>query len=268
MNFPLQNKRPKPARIKKGLIAITILSLLFFAINYISNGQLAQLMRVPATALVGVKATLEGVASQMQGTLTPKKALLNEREALKARVRELELYALNNMILASENEELRRLLGSEAHAINQGVLARVVSYGGSFPYGTMLIELESVATSPSIGATVFGEFNTVVGRVTEAGRSTAVVQLVSAPNQEIQVLIGTEDNLVPATLRGVGGGNMVTDIARDAEIKVGDPVVLTGGDRALVGYVGGIETKPTDALQIVRVRTPLNFETLRFVRIK
>lgn len=267
MNFHLQSKRPKRSWGGKLLFTFLVFASLLFVANHFGNGAVAGVFRNSASAVLGASEALEVTTGYLQDSMAQKKALLKERDALKERIRGLELHALNNLILASENEELRKLLGADKSILNRGILARVLSHGGSYPYGTMLIALES-STAPSVGAVVFGEHNTVVGTVTEVSSEAVLVKLISAPGHETKVLLGSGETLTSAVVRGIGNGNMTAEIARDAEVFVGDPVVLQGKASALVGYIGSIETKPADALKTVRVRTPLNLETLRFVRVQ
>ncbi|MAZ67476.1 hypothetical protein CL652_01760 [bacterium] len=267
MNFHRLNKHQKRPLGGKILPAFFIFVLLLFTANYFGNGAIATIARNAATVILGTSVTLKDAADYAQDSLTQKDALLQEREALKTRIRELELYALNNLVLVSENEELRKLLGADKQRLGRGTLARVISSGGSFPYGTILVSFEA-PVAPSIGSVVFGEYDTVVGTVAEFGGNTATVKLTSAPGQKTNVLIGSGEAMLSATIQGVGNGNMITEIARDATVTVGDPVVLYGTESGLVGYVGSVETKPTDALKLVRVRTPLTLDTLRFVRVQ
>jgi cell shape-determining protein MreC len=268
MNFPLQNKRLPKVRTKNIFLVFVSLVLLLFIVNYFTDGSIAGVVRTPTAAVFGVGGVLERVLVSVQDSVAQKKALRKERDTLKDRVRELELYALNNMILVSENEELRRLLGADKRALNRGILGRVLSRGGSYPYGTILISLEA-PVAPAVGALVFGDQNIAIGRIEEIRDSIGVVTLISAPGQETSVMIvGADNTSVVATLRGVGSGNMVTEVARDAAISVGDPVAFYGRETALVGFVGSIETKPVDARKLVRVRTPLNLDVVRFVRVQ
>ena len=268
MNFHPPNRRaPRLSRRSVGLWVVAILIVALFALNDALGGAIADSARTSAGALRYAQRALASVGAYTGGVFERKRTLLRERDALKARVRELELYALNNMVLASENAELRALLGADADSGGtRGTLARVLSRGGSVPYGTVLLALEA-ATTPEVGAPVFGAHEVVIGHVARASDTTALVRLIAAPGEETPVFIGVDDTLTPATLTGVGSGNMVADVPRDAAVAVGDPVMLADGARALVGVVGSIETKPADARKTVRVRTPLNLATLRFVRV-
>lgn len=267
MNFHLQNNRQgKSTRKKKFFVSFVVLAVVLFGVNFFTKGLLSSVARTPAAALWSTSGVLGDSITTLKHSFVQKEALRNERDILKERVNELEIYALNNLVLASENEELRKLLGNKKEALNQGILARVLSRGGSLPYGTILISREEPATY-TVGALAIGEHNTVLGTIAEVGTNNAMVRLLSAPGERTQVLIGADERITSASIRGRGNGNMIAEVARDADIRVDDPVVLFGKETLLVGFVGDIETQATDAFQIVRVRTPLNLETVRFLRI-
>lgn len=267
MNFPLQNRtRSRVSRTRIVLGVFVVIALALFAGNYFSGGAVSGFAQSGFATLHTMEIPGSGAVASVQEALTSKRALISERERLEARVHELELYALNNLVLASENKELRALLGS-ATTTNKGVLGRIVSNGELYPYGTLLVALDSEAVV-SEGALVFGAGNVLVGTVIESGERTALVQLVSTPQAETPVLIGQDDRLTAAVLQGVGNGNMTAEVVRDADVRVGDPVVYLTNDTAIVGIVGAVVAKPADAFQLIRVRTPLNLSTVRFVHIR
>lgn len=267
MNFHPQNSRQgKSTRRKKFFVSFIVLAVVLFGVNFFTKGSLSNVVRTPAAALWGTGGVLGDSITTLKHSFIQKETLRNERDALTERVNELEIYALNNLILASENEELRKLLGNKKESLNQGILARVLSRGGALPYGTMLISREEPAAY-TVGALALGEHNAVLGTIAEVGVNNAIVRLLSAPGERTQVLIGSGERITSVSVKGRGNGNMIAEVARDADIRVDDPVVLFGKETLLVGFVGDIETQATDAFQVVRVRSPLNLETVRFLRI-
>ncbi|MBL4644527.1 MAG: hypothetical protein JKX80_01535 [Candidatus Pacebacteria bacterium] len=267
MNFHLQNKKKTKSLGKKFFLGFTVLIVLLLLINILTNGFIANSMRGATLALWKVNGNIQDSLDSVHNSAISREALLKERDLLKERVRDLELYALNNLVLVSENIELQNLLGNENVHLRNGVLARVISRGGEVPYGT--ITIASASGVPFIsGSLVFGAQNVLIGSLTGGEASSSLVTLVSASDLETLVLIGTDERITQVTLVGTGNGNMTAKIPRDADIRVNDPVVLFAEETALVGLVGDIEMKPTDAFQLVRVRTPLNLSTIRFVRVR
>jgi len=263
MNFHQRNNRQRGLGGKRIFLAFIVVVVALFGLNYFFSGVVAQVARTPLVALAGTTSALKDSVTTMSNVRVQKITLQKEQELLKKRIRELELYALNNLVLVSENEELRRLLGDGATQINNGILAQVLSSGGLYPYGTILISRGAF----EVGALVYGEQNIFLGTVAQVDKNTAVVQLVSGLSSKTDVIVGISPRATQATMYGRGNGNMIIEVPRDIDVRLDDPVVVAGALTTLVGFVGDIEVQSTDAFQIVRVRTPLNIKTVRFVRV-
>lgn len=266
MNFHLRNRDQRRGVAKKAFAFFVVVISFLFVTNYFTEGNVAQIMRKPITIVSGTNSMLGSATDSVSRIVTSKEALQNENKDLKKRIIELELYAINNMVLSSENEELRKLLGSEKNSFNNGILAPVLSIAGSYPYGVLVIS-QDAHTVFSVGSLVFAEQNIVLGKIEDVATNNAHVRLLSAPGESTQALIGLHGNMTDATLQGLGNGNMLAKVARDVAVIIGDPVVLLDRETAIVGYVQSIETKPTDAFQYIRVRTPVNISTIKFVRV-
>lgn len=268
MNFHLQSKkRAHTKRTKLFLIIGTLVAVVLLATNYFTHGVVSASARSLFASLYDIRLPGARIAASVQHVFTSKQSLIAEQEQLKARVQELEIYALNNIVLATENKELRELLGTATTTHTGGVVSTVLSNGGVYPYGTIVV------TNPQggllqEGQLVFGAQNILLGIVQTVDTTTSLVRLISAPSEETEVLIGADDRITAATLHGIGNGNMTAEIVRDADIRVGDPVVYVAQETAVIGVVGAIEAKPADAFQLVRVRTPYNLSTIRFVHIR
>ncbi len=267
MNSLLQNKKDKKPAKEKLFFGFSIVIVLLFTVNFFTSGSISNVVRTPAASLWGIEGVFGNTLSTWNTALASKKALQQEMRILKERVRELELYSLNNLILVTENEELRKLLAGTSSHTNIGILAQVISRGGENPYGTIVVA-NSGSAPLAVGSLVFGASNVVIGSITESNKKSALVTLFSAAGEETQVLIGSGESVTQALLVGTGNGNMTTKIPRDVPIQINDPIILVTEGSALVGFIGDIETKPTDAFQHVRVRTPLNLETIRFTRVR
>ena len=262
-----QSTRKHANSRKKVFLVFVVIAVLLIGINYATSGMVGRVARMPAGVLWGAGGVFGDSVQGVRDFFTSKHALEQERDALRERVRELEVYALNNMILSSENQELRLLRGDDYNPLNPGTLARVLSRGGAFPFGALIVTHDDAAPY-RVGARVFGAGNILLGSVSELTSNTATVRLISGYGEETEVLIGTDDRITQATVRGAGHGNMVTEIARDADITLGDPVVLFADETLVLGFVGDITTKPSSAFQTIRIRSPFNLESIRFVRIK
>jgi len=266
MNFHQRNNNEENFLKKKLFLGFVFFVVLIFIINFFTGGVIGKNISTSAEPIWKIGDDLIGIFQSVNNITTSKYVILKERDLLKERVHKLELYALNNIVLESENKELRKLFDNKNIKTRNGILARVISQGGKFPYGTIIIAGEG-DTSLTINSLVFVAKDIVIGSISVTNTKNSLVTLISAPNVETQVLIGTGDKITRARLMGIGNGNMTTKIPRDIGIKIGDPVVLLAKETAIVGFVDNIEVKPTDAFQIVRVRTPINIGEIRFVRV-
>ncbi len=255
MSFHLRSKRQPLSLNRKIFVTFLIVTVFLAGVNVFFDGFVSSIVRSSMAHFPTV-----GVNYQT------KKSLRKETSLLKERILELELYSLNNIVLDSENRELRKLLNDTVIEVD-GVLSRVLSDGGKFPYGTIQIS-QKADRRHVVGRKVFASKNALLGEIVESGKYGAMVQLISAPENITNVLVGSEERLTQVDLRGIGNGNMLIEVARGVDIRLGDPVVAFGTESALVGYVGDIDSSPTNATQLIRVVSPLNISTVRFVYVR
>ncbi|MBF05094.1 hypothetical protein CL644_00065 [bacterium] len=246
MNFHLQNSQHNSVTKKKVFVVFVVLTIVLFGTNYLTRGSVADVVRTPVRAIFSINTIVDSLIASVQQTFARTTTLQKNQEKLKERIAELELYALNNLVLVAENEELRALLGEENTVLDTGTLANVLSRGGMYPYGTLIIS-RGVDTQSSVGSLVFGRGDILIGKIEEIGNTYATVRLVSAPTEKTTVLVGAGERLTELTVQGIGNGNMVAEVARDADIKSGDPVMLASRETVILGTVQDIETKSIDA---------------------
>ncbi len=180
--------------------------------------------------------------------------------------------------LGAENEELRaraaileaRLKEQEAlgslHTLEErpAKIATVLSIPPQSPYDVILIDAgRQDGIQP--GEKVFAK-STLIGFVDEVGEGSAKVKLISYPELETEALL--ESLLLNITLEGYGGLNMIFIAPQDLEIKIGDRVISNTTPSYLIGEIGYIKSKESEALQTVYLRPPFNLRHLRFVEIR
>ncbi len=248
------------------LLGIAVFGALMFGVNALLDGRLSSLVRLPAAPLQGLDASLTAAVGNARAVLSRNDVVIRERDVLRERVRELEIYALNNQVLKAENEALRRLLGDTPED-GTGIAVRVLTRGGIAPYGVLTIA-QPESTTLSVGARVFGAHGVGIGVVTDTFPTYAQVELFSQPQRSTDVLIQSGDTTTPTTVTGTGSGNFVARVPRDVTVQVGDAVVLAQDSRIVIGMVGDVTVTPADAFKTVRIRVPLNLATLRFVSVE
>lgn len=264
MNFHQPNKG-RGTHVLQLLIGVGSTVGVLFVLNYFLAGQLSGFAQYSVQTLATAVQSVDGVPRTIQHALTQKEQLVLERDELQARVYELEIFALRNMALREENSALRALLGDTLGEAER-VVVSILSRGGVTPYGTLTTSRPS--RTPQIEARVYGTAHVVVGTVSHVFDTHLQVTLLSQPQRKTESFILSGETPTPATLIGRGNGNFVTHVSRDAEIALGDTVVLANSVTTVIGYVGDIAVAPTDAQMTVRVRTPVNLETVHAVSVE
>lgn len=271
MNFRRHNSASaRGARRGAKALLLIAAAAVVFGVNHVTDGAVATAVRTPAASVLSTEGALGEYARELTGFITTRQALIHERDALRARVAELELYAINNMALLYENQELRALFGDASDTRVRGERAAILSRGGEMPYGTVLIS-RSAASRFGVGAHVYASGGVAIGTVSEVGSGHALVTLFTAPGQETPVILGVAhgDDTIAGTLTGLGSGTMTIAIPRDAAVSVHAPVLLQNTEETtVVGVIGSIEEESVSAFQTLRVRTPVNLHTLRFVEVR
>ena len=98
MNYHLRsNRRRAVPRTGKLLFGFVIIAVLLLGGNYVTNGMVAEVVRVPAASVLGTHGVFVEQFERIAHVFSAKATLQREREALKGRVQELEIYALNNI---------------------------------------------------------------------------------------------------------------------------------------------------------------------------
>lgn len=198
----------------------------------------------------------------------PLPLFLKEKQELIDQITELqrEISAregLKNTVtfLTQENETLRHLGGNEAQS---RLIADVISRPPSVPYDSFLINRGS-RHGVQKGAAVYYGSDRVLGYVISVFERSAVVILLSAPNEEgTAYLFGP--NIFAHT---IGMGNGVIGVRIPQGIAVGTNTIAVmpvfGGD--IIGLVSHIVSSPTDPEQIAYVTLDLSLESIKTVAV-
>ena len=195
------------------------------------------------------------------GPFRLKSLLQKENEMLRRSLAAQSLELLSHRNTVRENDELKAMLGRSVG--KQTVVAAVLAKPPVSPYDTLLIdagEKQGVSLGNDVRVSTFR-----IGRVEAVFPHEAKVVLLSAPGETTTVFLG--EARVQATAVGRGGGNFETEVPRDVALAVGDPVLLPGIEHAMLGAIDEIQVRPTDSLQKVLFRLPVNFFQLDLVEV-
>ncbi len=192
-----------------------------------------------------------------------KKNLLEENTRLREEVVSLTLKSYVYDILVRENQTLKEALGRNTKEAN-AVFAVVLSKPNKSPYDTLLLdvgETHGVRT----GDIVRVYDDVPIGRVLEVYGASSKVILFSSPGEEIDIEIGKEN--ISTRAKGVGGGNFKAVVPRGLDVKEGDSIVFPSVSARFIGVVEKIKVKPSDSLQTIFFKSPVNIFQLKFVEV-
>lgn len=244
---------------RRRLVLTTGVVALVFLVDLATGGVVREMVRAATGALWSVGAQIErGIRST--GFVASRASLASENDALRTQLAQYEQRVAAASAAVAENELLRSMtrLASDA----PGITAPVISSFQASPYGTFFV---GAGTADGImhGALVLSPDGYVIGRISDVGPHTALVDQLFAPTRELEVLVRD----VPLSLVGEGGGNAVARAARGAVVEVGDVVVAPTFSGRPVAVVGAVAADPAAAFTLVSVRVPANIASLRFVYI-
>ncbi len=169
------------------------------------------------------------------GVITPREDLLEENEALKARLMVLERRALKYGALAAENTELRELMNASASVDDRVVVAEVVGVSPD-PFSHEVIINKGERDGVTAGQAIL-DANGLMGQVLYTSAFTSRVLLVSDSSHAVPVEVLR--NGLRAILLGNGDISQLelVHVPDTADIREGDVLVSSGlGGRFPKGY--------------------------------
>jgi len=244
---------------RRRLALTTGIVVLVFLADLVTGGVGGESIRAATGVLWSVGAQIER-AIRSTGFVASRSSLASENDALRTQLAQYEQRVAAASAAVAENELLRSM--ARLAADEPGITAPVISSFQASPYGTFFV---GAGTADGImhGALVLSPDGYVIGRISDVGPHTALVDQLFAPTKELDALARD----VPLSLVGEGGGNAVARAPRGSAVAVGDVVVApTLGGRP-VAVVGAAEADPAAAFTLVSARVPANIAALRFVYI-
>lgn len=181
-------------------------------------------------------------------------SLKDENEKLRERMNELD-------ILKADNTAFRDTLGL-AKTIKTGTYSIMV-HPSQTPYDVLILEPRQ-GTTPQVGSrAVLG--NVALGTVVQSDNLFLKVDMYSSKGRETEgrLLPGGE----PLILVGKGSGNFAVKVPRDMAVEIGQLVVLPGDPAFALARIASIEESEKDSFKQLRLISPKNIFSLRFVEI-
>ncbi|HYC34114.1 MAG TPA: rod shape-determining protein MreC [Candidatus Paceibacterota bacterium] len=249
MSYRLQTKRNQ--RTPKSLLFLSLLILLvaLFLFTPLSNS-----MRFLVHSL-GTDSAVSGIL----GWFSFKSSLLEENKNLSEEVASLKALSLERDALLSENLALKEISKSE-----ESLIASVLLHPGFSPYDSLLVSKGS-ASGVALGDLVL--FHAIaIGEVSEVNKNTSRVTLFSTGGKTFPVHIG--ENKIEAEARGLGGGTFEIMMPANAEVMIGDTVLMPASLTRIFGRIEDIEKTDGEPFQRLLFSLPVNINDVQFVVIE
>ena len=249
--------KTRPGRVSRAIALFIFLALLLLFLRNYSGG----ILEIERTPLKFVS-KMRDVFGSLQNFLGSKSALISEVETLKNEKLDLE----NKNALLAENlnaaSYASELFGSEE---NHGKPALVLQSGTQqSPFDTLSVDAGlKDGVQAGFKAAAFGVY---LGQVTDVSNGASKIRLISFPGERTSGYL--EPEAINMTLEGMGAGNLKFIAPKSLGIKIGDKIFTDSRPAYLMGQVEYIKEESAEPLEEVRVRTPINLESLRFIELK
>ncbi len=204
------------------------------------------------------------------GLFTTREDVKQENEDLKARLLILERRALKYAALASENNELRRLMNSSELLDDRVIVSEVVGVSPD-PYSHEIIINKGRSDDLQVGQAIL-DAHGLMGQVVQTSQIASRVLLVSDSSHAVPVEVVR--NGLRAILLGTGDSGTLdlVHVPDTADIREGDLLVSSGlGGRFPRGYpvaeVSLIKKEPGEPFVTIRARPKAQLNQSRLVLV-
>jgi cell shape-determining protein MreC len=130
---------------------------------------------------------------------------------------------------------------------------------------TPATSVTGAASTATTSATVLTSVKVPIGLVTEVDSVTSKVDLFSSPGEQYNVEIGSDHIAVTAAGRGAGTFGAV--LPREANVAVGDIVIIPSIESLAFATVTDIITDPTRPYATILFQSPVNAFALHWVEV-
>lgn len=254
---PSHGQRRGPSTFTIGAVVFSVL-FIWFAHNFFSG-----ILFFIAEPFLATRTNVVTKIDEMKQLFTAQNDLVAQNKALQDELTLAKIRLSDFEGIKAENDQLKALGYKRASSTNPtGTLARVLATPALSPYDTLIID--SGASSGIVeGSQVRVWNNKLIGFVTQVFPSSAIVTLLSSPDQKIDVRIGTT---TPGIAYGRGAGNFIISLPKDAPASVGDRVGMPLYGETL-GTVLSIESNDESSMKNVYLNFPFSVFTLDWVLI-
>lgn len=246
------------------LIIATILAVLLLLAPRFSSSTGS----VVARPLWVMRSFIGSVFGNAEAFVRTRHSLLEENKRLKA---ELDSARANTMFydaVALEHKKILEAFGRTETLVPEDrpnrMLATVLAKPPQSPYDTIVLDLGQKDGVVS-GDTVYSFGNIIVGRITSVNTRTSSAALFSSAGTETPAVVERSDLAI--VLTGRGGGSFEARVPQDADIVLGDVIVVPHITPAIIGRVVNVEATPSSSFKQISVQSPVNVNHIRWVEI-
>jgi rod shape-determining protein MreC len=255
-----------------GFVTLCLLMIQLSAMGYLAPAQ-----EIAWRGLAPVQGWLSGLASSLNSTVSFVRDLrtLRQRNAeLESQVNRLLIENVQLKEVEAENANLRRLLQfAETHPFLEfrgaEVVARVIGQDPIQLSNYLMIDLGQ-EHGVHEGMPVVTERG-LVGRITQAGRTSSWVLLITDPASAVSALL--QSSRLTGIVQGQAGGGLVMEyIPQDAVVTPGEIVITSGlGGRfprgLVIGQITSVYRRDYEMFQKALVRPSVDFDRLEQVLV-
>lgn len=198
----------------------------------------------------------------IQAIIKSKETILNENRELKNKLLEIDYQRADIEILTIENKQLRSLL--EREEVPETLQAFILARPPQTLYDVLIIDIGKKKGLKG-GEKVFFR-NILLGEIIEVFEKTASVRLLSSGGFETKAYIDRIN--LPVIIIGKGSGNFESKLPKDANVEIGDFLIIPGERGKLLGQVEEIESNPSSSFIKIFFRLPLNLQEIRWVSVE
>jgi len=197
------------------------------------------------------------------------KSLSYENKQLKEKTNELQ-SEINKLIeLGNENETLKKELNIYKQKNNyEKIGAQIISKSVN-PYLSNILLDKGQDDGVTKGQIVIAE-GYLVGKIKESYSKYSEVELITSPDTILPVVL--QKSRITGLLKSDLEGLFIDNIPSDAEVTEGEEVITTNLNQETpadisVGKVKKIISFPSQIFKTVKINSPINFYSLKFVFI-
>lgn len=255
MTFLQKSRKTRNDKKRILLISLLILLLLnlFFAGDTVKN-----IVHAVGNPIMTLGQKISSPLSVIPDHFKTKTQLVNENTELIQENKKLKLKLLTVDELRNENDELRSVLGYGKVPSERGI-ARVLLRPPLSPFDTFVIDYGEEETV--VGAEVFYT-DILIGHVEEVFSTSSIVRLVSSPDQESFVDIGSD---IQTQAKGTGGGSFVVSLPKDVFVEIGNLVSFSND--GIIGPIEAIEIDSISTFQNTYFSFPFSTKEIDWVEV-